>query len=57
MNNHWKIVLTAALCIGLFFSVPRAEATEIPEEIQAEFDRLIEIGAGDILDQFLSSLP
>ena len=57
MKNQFKVCLAAVLCAGLLFYTPRAEAAEIPEEVQAEFDRLIEIGAGDILDQFLSSLP
>ena len=52
-----NFLLACALC-GLFLAAsPRAEATQIPPEVQAEFDRLIEIEAGDILDQYLSSLP
>ena len=57
MKNQWKLGLAAVLCTCLLLPGPRAEAVEISPETQAEFDRLIEIGAGDILDQFLSSLP
>ena len=56
MNNHAKRLLAAVLCIAAL-SAPRARAVEIDPEVQAEFNRLIEIGAGDILDQFLSGLP
>ena len=52
-----NFLLACALC-GLFLvPAPRAEATQIPPEVQAEFDRLIEIEAGDILDQYLAACP
>ena len=56
MNHQAKRLLAAVLCTCAFLSVPRAAAVEIDPEVQAEFDRLIEIGAGDILDQFLNGL-
>ena len=52
-----NFLLACALCGLLLATSPKAEATQIPPEVQAEFDRLIEIEAGDILDQYLSSLP
>ena len=56
-----KRLLAVVLCMSLTLSagmLPAACATgnvTIPAEVQAEFDRLISIGAGDILDQFLMS--
>ncbi len=57
--NCW---LAAVLVFGLLSgsAVPGANAAgtvQIDPAVQAEFDRLIEIGAGDILDQFLMSQP
>lgn len=57
MKNLHKRWLAAVLCTCMLTAVPKAGAVEIDPEIQAEFDRLIEIEAGDILDQFLNTLP
>ena len=57
MKSKWNRLLAAALCACLMLAPVRVQAVEIDPDIQAEFDRLIEIGAGDILDQFLSGLP
>ena len=47
----------AALCACALLMPLHALAAEIDPDVQAEFDRLVSIGAGDILDQYLSSLP
>lgn len=56
MKNLHKRWLAAVLCTCMLTVVPKAGAVEIDPEIQAEFDRLLEIEAGDILDQFLNTL-
>lgn len=56
MKPNWKISLAAVLCTCAILLPPKAQAVEIPPEVQAEFDRLMSIGAGDILDQYLSTL-
>ena len=56
MKPNWKISLAAVLCTCAMLIPPKAQAVEIPPEVQAEFDRLMSIGAGDILDQYLSTL-
>ncbi len=62
LKNKLKRALAAVLVLGLLcgIAVPGAWASgtvQIDPAVQAEFDRLIEIGAGDILDQFLMSQP
>ena len=57
MKPKWNRLLAAVLCTCILLAPAGARAVEIDPEIQAQFDHLISVGAGDILDQFLGGLP